>query len=77
MKLAPVLTELVKPVPGVEVVQRGISFERIAIAVPIADQGLFRHIAAGQEELDQSGMLQQMRLKWLGNGALEQRVAMR
>lgn len=34
MKLAPVLTELVKPIPGVEVVQRGISVENIAIAVP-------------------------------------------
>jgi polar amino acid transport system substrate-binding protein len=77
MKLAPVLTELVKRVPGVEVVQRGISVENIAIAVPIADQGLLRHIAAAQEELDQSGMLQQIRRKWLGNGALEQSVAMR
>jgi ABC-type amino acid transport substrate-binding protein len=77
MKLAPVLTELVKPVRGVEVVQRGISVEKIAIAVPIADQGLLRHITAAQEELDQSGMLQQMRLKWLGNGALEQSAAMR
>jgi polar amino acid transport system substrate-binding protein len=46
MKLAPVLTELVKPVPDVEVVQRGISVENIAIAVPIADQGLLRHITA-------------------------------
>jgi polar amino acid transport system substrate-binding protein len=77
MKLAPVLTELVKSVPGVEVVQRGISVEKIAIAVPIADQGLLRHITAAQEELDQSGMLQQIRRKWLGNGALEQSVAMR
>jgi ABC-type amino acid transport substrate-binding protein len=29
MKLAPVLTELVKPIPGVEVVQRGISVENM------------------------------------------------
>jgi ABC-type amino acid transport substrate-binding protein len=77
MKLAPVLTELVKPVKGVEVVQRGISVEKIAIAVPIADQGLLRHITAAQEELDPRGMLQQLRQKWLGNGALEQSVAMR
>jgi polar amino acid transport system substrate-binding protein len=77
MKLAPVITELVKPIPRVEVVQRGISVENIAIAVPIADQGLLRHIAAAQEELDQSGMLQQIRRKWLGFGALEQSVAMR
>jgi ABC-type amino acid transport substrate-binding protein len=46
MKLAPVLTELVKPIPRVEVVQRGISVENIGIAVPIADQGLLRHITA-------------------------------
>jgi polar amino acid transport system substrate-binding protein len=77
MKLAPVLTELVKPVPGVEVVQRGISVENVAIAVPIADHGLLRHITGAQEELDQSGMLQQIRRKWLGNGALEQSVATR
>ncbi len=40
MKLAPVLTELVKPIPGVEVVQRGISVENIAIAVARNDQAL-------------------------------------
>ena len=43
MKLAPVLTELVKPMPGVEVVQRGISVENIAIAVPPGDQALLGH----------------------------------
>jgi ABC-type amino acid transport substrate-binding protein len=72
MKLAPVLTELVKSVPGVKVVQRGISVENIAIAVPIADQGLLRHITAAQEELDQSGMLQQIRRKWLSNPYTDQ-----
>ncbi len=77
MKLAPVLTELVKPIPGVEVVAAGISVENIAIAVPMADQGLLRHITAAQEVLDQSGMLQQIRLEWLGNGVFEQSVAMR
>jgi len=72
MKLAPVLTELVKPVPGVEVVQRGISVENIAIAVPIADQGLLRHITAAQEELDQDGTLHRIRRKWLGNPHTDQ-----
>ena len=33
MKLAPVLTELVKPIAGVDIVQRGLSTENIAIAV--------------------------------------------
>ena len=36
MKLAPVLTELVKSIPGVEVVQRGITVENIAIAVALS-----------------------------------------
>jgi polar amino acid transport system substrate-binding protein len=67
MKLAPVLTELVKPITGVEVVQRGLSVENIAIAVPLDDQGLLRHIAAAQEELEQQGVLQRIRRKWLGN----------
>jgi polar amino acid transport system substrate-binding protein len=72
MKLAPVLTELVRPVPGVEVVQRGISVENIAIAVPLEDQGLLRHIAAAQEELEQDGTLQRIRRKWLGNPYTDQ-----
>ena len=78
--LAVDITRLVaqgKAKPGVEVVQRGISVENIAIAVPMADQGLLRHITAAQEVLDQSGMLHQIRLRWLGNGALEQSVATR
>ena len=44
MKLAPVLTELVKPIPGVEVVQRGITVENIAIAVALDDQALLGRI---------------------------------
>ena len=39
MKLAPVLTELVKPIADVEVVQRGISTENIAIAVGLEEPG--------------------------------------
>jgi len=76
LKLAPVLTELVRPVPGVEVVQRGISVENIAIAVPLDDQGLFRHIAAAQEGLEQDGTLQRIRRKWLGNPYTDQSLAM-
>ena len=44
MKLAPVLTELVKPIPGVEVVQRGLSTENIAIAVGLEDQELLARV---------------------------------
>jgi polar amino acid transport system substrate-binding protein len=35
-----------QPIPGVEVVCQGISVVNIAIAVPLADEGLLRHITA-------------------------------
>jgi polar amino acid transport system substrate-binding protein len=72
MKLAPVLTELVKPIAGVEVVQRGISVENIAIAVGLADQALLARITVAQEELEQDGTLQRIRRKWLGNPYTDQ-----
>jgi ABC-type amino acid transport substrate-binding protein len=75
MKLAPVLTELVKPIPGVEVVQRGISVENIAIAVGLADQALMARITVAQEELEQDGTLPLLREKWLGNSAADQSAA--
>src|SRR4029078_10641706 len=75
MKLAPVLTELVKPIPGVEVVQRGISVEHIAIAVGLADQALIGRISVAQEELEQDGTLPLLRQKWLGNSAADQSSA--
>jgi ABC-type amino acid transport substrate-binding protein len=75
MKLALVLTELVKPISGVEVVQRGISVENIAIAAPLGDHSLLGHIAVAQEELDKNGMLQRIRRKWLGNPHTDQSPA--
>lgn len=75
MKLAPVLTELVKPIPGVEVVQRGISVEDIAIAVPLADQALFSRITVAQAELEGDGTLARIREKWLGDAAADQSSA--
>src|SRR5690348_277691 len=57
MKLAPVLTELVKPMPGVEVVQRGISVENIAIAVGRNNQALLSRISVAQAELEADGTL--------------------
>jgi len=75
MKLAPVLTELVKPVPGVEVVQRGISIEDIAIAVPLQDQALLGRLAVAQAELEDDGTLQRIRRKWLGNPYADQNLA--
>jgi ABC-type amino acid transport substrate-binding protein len=75
IKLAPVLTELVAPVPGVEVVQRGISTENIAIAVPLGDHSLLGHITAAQERLEKDGTLQLLRRKWLGNPYTDQSLA--
>jgi ABC-type amino acid transport substrate-binding protein len=72
MKLAPVLTELVKQLPGVEVVQRGITVENIAIAVPLGKYSLLDHITAAQERLQQDGTLQHLRRKWLGNPYTDQ-----
>jgi ABC-type amino acid transport substrate-binding protein len=75
MKLGPVLTELVKPVPGVEVVQRGISVENIAIAVALDDQALLSRISVAQAELEDDGTLPRIRQKWLGNPAADQSSA--
>jgi ABC-type amino acid transport substrate-binding protein len=75
MKLAPVLTELVKPIPGVEVVQRGISVENIAIAVPLGDQALLSRVAVAQAELEADDSLPRIRQKWLGKPDADQSSA--
>ncbi|WP_099042366.1 ABC transporter substrate-binding protein [Mycobacterium neglectum] len=75
MKLAPVLTELVKPMAGVDVVQRGISVENIAIAVPLGDQKLLGRLIVAQAELEDDGTLQRIRGKWLGNPYADQNLA--
>lgn len=75
MKLAPVLTELVKPIAGVEVVQRGISVENIAIAVSLDDQALFSRISVAQAELEADGTLPRIRQKWLGKPDADQSTA--
>jgi polar amino acid transport system substrate-binding protein len=75
MKLAPVLTELIKPIPGVEVVQRGITVENIAIAVPLDDQVLRGRITVAQAELEDDGTLPRIRQKWLGNADADQSSA--
>lgn len=76
MKLAPVLTELVKAVPNVDVVQRGITSEAIAIAVARTDTALLAMITAAQAGLEQDGTLQQIRRKWLGNPFTDQSLVM-
>jgi ABC-type amino acid transport substrate-binding protein len=77
MKLAPVLTELVKPLTGVEVVQRGISVENIAVAAPLNDQALLSPITVAQAELEDNGTLPGIRQKWLGNPHADQNSAVR
>ncbi len=72
MKLAPVLTELATPFSGVEVVQRGITVENIAIAVALDDQALFSRITVAQAELEDDGSLPQIRQRWLGSSAADQ-----
>lgn len=75
MKLAPVLTELVKPIAGVNVVQRGITVENIAIAVALGDQTLLGRLSVAQAELEGDGTLQRIRAKWLGNPYADQNLA--
>lgn len=76
MKLGPVLTELVKPIADVEVVQRNISTENIAIAVGPKDQELLARITVAQAELEDDGTLQRIRRKWLGNPYADQSLGM-
>jgi polar amino acid transport system substrate-binding protein len=75
MKLAPVLTELIREVQDVEVVQRGLSREEIAIAVALGDDSLLERIAGAQTELEADGTLQRLRRKWLGNPYRDQSLA--
>jgi ABC-type amino acid transport substrate-binding protein len=75
MKLGPVLTELVRDVPDVEVVQRGISRELIAIAVARGDEAMLARITDAQAGLEADGTLQGIRRKWLGNPYVDQSLA--
>jgi ABC-type amino acid transport substrate-binding protein len=76
MKLAPVLTELVKPIAHVEVVQQGISTEDIAVGVAFDSQKLLARITVAQAELEEDGTLQRIRRKWLGNPYTDQSLGM-
>lgn len=75
MKLAPVLTALVSTVAGVQVVQRGLSTEDIAVAVNAADQALLGRLQVAQAELEENGTLQRLRRRWLGNPYVDQSLA--
>lgn len=76
LKLAPVLGELVKALRGVEVVQRGLSVENIAIAVAEADLALAARLQVAQAALEEDGTLQRIRRKWLGNPYVDQSLGM-
>lgn len=75
MKLGPVLTELVRDVPDVEVVQRGISREPIAIAVALGNSAMLARLSDAQAGLEADGTLQNLRRKWLGNPYADQSLA--
>jgi polar amino acid transport system substrate-binding protein len=75
VELAPVLTGLVKPMLGIDVVQRGLSVEHIAIAVARGDQVLLGRLTVAQAELEADGTLQRIRRKWLGNPYADQSLA--
>ena len=70
------LSELVKAERGVDVVQRGLSVEDIAVAVNPADQALLARLQVAQAELEEDGTLQRLRRKWLGNPYVDQSLGM-
>jgi polar amino acid transport system substrate-binding protein len=72
MKLGPVLDELVRSMPDVEVVQRGITTEKIAIAVPTTDTALLARINVAQAELEENEALPSIRQRWTGSPRLDQ-----
>lgn len=73
--LAPVLTEYAGPLPGVDVVQKGLTVENVAIGVRPGDQQLLSRITVALAELEDAGTLQGIRRKWLGNPYADQRLA--
>ena len=75
--LAPVLGELVRDVPDVEVVERGLSVDEIAIAVAPENTTLMARLQVAQAELEEDGTLQRLRRKWLGNPYVDQAAAVR
>ena len=73
--LTPTLAALVGRLPDVDVVQRGLSREEIAVAVAPGDDALSAQLVTAQERLEANGSLQEMRRKWLGNPYRDQSLA--
>lgn len=72
MKLDPVLTRLADATPGVAVVQRGITTEKIAIAVATSDTALLGRINVAQATLEEDGTLPAIRERWTGSPRADQ-----
>ncbi len=72
MKLDPVLTRLTENRPGVAVVQRGLTTEKIAIAVPTSDTTLLGRINVAQAALEENGTLSAIRQQWTGSPRADQ-----
>ncbi|KAA0111897.1 ABC transporter substrate-binding protein [Mycolicibacterium sp. P1-5] len=72
MKLDPVLTWLAERTPDVAVVQRGITTEKIAIAVPTSDAALLGRINVAQATLEEDGTLAAIRERWTGSPRADQ-----
>jgi ABC-type amino acid transport substrate-binding protein len=73
--LAPVLAQYANSRPDVDVVQKGLTVEHIAVAVATHDQQMLSRISVAQAELEDAGTLQQIRRKWLGNPYADQSLA--
>ncbi len=71
MKLAPVRTELVRPVVGVAIVQRGIAGEHaVAVPLPTGDYSVTsRLLSKGWSRTERC---KRIRRKWLGNPYTDQ-----
>lgn len=72
MKLDPVLSRLAESVPGVTVVQRGITTEKIAIAVATTDTALLGRINVAQAALEEDGTFPAIRERWTGSPRADQ-----
>ncbi|GAY18329.1 ABC transporter substrate-binding protein [Mycobacterium sp. shizuoka-1] len=70
--LEPVLTRLTGAMPGVAVVQRGITSEKIAVAVPTSATALLGRINVAQAAAEQDGTLPEIRERWTGSPRADQ-----
>jgi len=65
MKLEPVMRWLIRKRPGLQMVQEGITDEKLGICVRIGNDGLRQAINAAQARLQTRGVLPELVRKWL------------